>query len=129
MNKHTSPIYKKVTAAVLLLFLFCIVANTCPIRSLLTGTTFPTSQTEATSPIKVSHNPKCSASKVSETLILKQQKLNKFNSPDLPVIFYIVGLYLFFSALHSVSPLSNKVRKPFCSEGVPLFLRNQSIII
>lgn len=130
MNQRISSIYKKVPATMLLLFLFCMVANTCPIRSLLTGVSSPAAQTEkSTSPINVAQSSKCSVSQVGEVRVWKQSMSNRYSSPNLPVIFCLAGLYLFLSAQHSAIAPKRKKRELRIAEGIPLFLKNQSIII
>lgn len=129
-DKRISSIYKKAPAIILLLFLFCLIANTCPVRSLLIGVSVQTAQTEkSTSLAHVAQTSTCSPSKVAKALVVKQPLLKKYSSPYLPVIFYLAGIYLLLSARHSVTTAHVNKRSPILAEDIPLFLRNRSIII
>ena len=131
MNKCTQSVYQRASAAILLLCLFCMVANTCPVRSLLTGVSLPAAYTEKTvSPHRLGDNsPRCSEARVSQALFLDYSKVNNKSHLSFSFFFSALGLCFSLSALHTAIMSANEKRKTFLAYRVPLYLQNQSIII
>src|SRR5690606_6363622 len=130
MNKHVKSIYKKVLAAILLLGLFCMMINTCPIRSLLSSISLPGTHTEKSSAPQrlIDQGARCYGTNMIEATLLKRSKVRKNNHQNVPV-FFRAGLSLASLLLCSAAKSIGEKRRYYFVERVPLFLRNQSIII
>jgi|SRR5690606_8376107 len=130
MNKNVESIYKKVLAAILLLCLFCMMINTCPIRTLLSSISLPATHTENPSDTQrlIDQGTRCYGTNVIEATLLKRSKARKNNHQHVPV-FFRAGLSLASLLLHSAAKSIGEKRRYDFVDGIPLFLRNQSIII
>lgn len=131
MNKCTPSVYQRTSAAILLLCLFCMMANTCPVRSLLTGVSLPISYTEKSlNPHRLGDkSPRCSEARVSQALFLDHSKVNHKSYLSFSAFFSALGLCLALSVLRTAMTSANEKRKLFLACCIPLYLRNQSIII
>lgn len=131
MNREYSTIYKKIKAAVLLLCLFFMMVNTCPIRYLLTTSITQTAErsTQADgSDALVYDSLRCSESEITEASALDFSTLTHSSLP-LPLLLTVISLYLSVSVLGLGFKYGLKERKLSFTNPVPLFLQNRSIII
>lgn len=130
MNRKSPTIYRKIKAAVLLLALFFMVVNSCPIRSLLksAGTTQAEFSKHSNSDIIMYDDLRCSESKITKASLLDFSNLSNNNLP-LPLFLTVVSLYLSLSILSSSFRSYRKTSTRSLTNSVPLFLQNRSIII
>ena len=131
MNREHSAIYRKTKAAILLLCLFFMMVNTCPVRGLLTSAFTPAaefSKQSYSSETFVFDDLRCAESEVTEVALLDFSKSSSSSLP-LPLFLTVVSAYLSLSVLSLCFALFKKETNISLSDHVPLFLRNRSIII
>lgn len=131
MNRDYPTIYRKTKAAVLLLCLFFMMVNTCPVRSLLTSAfaqSVEHSKQTNSSDAVVYDDLRCSEIEITKASLLDFSKLNNSSLP-LPLFLTVISLYLSLSILGLGFRYFRKERKPSLTSPVPLFLQNRSIII
>lgn len=132
--KGKLSITTRVKAAVLMLCVLFMMLNTCPIRSLLANvinTPIENSmqgKKTANSNSFVYDNLRCADGKVAKAVVLDFSKSGNKSLP-LPLFLTIISLYLSLSILSSRFTAFNIEEKYILKNGVPLFLRNRSIII
>ena len=132
MNNHIPSIYIKVKAALLLLCLFLMMVNSCPIRNLLSSASFSAVETfEQSNNTKsfVKNNLHCSSKgKIIQATLLDFSKANNSSLP-LPFLLSLLSAYLLLSVLNTGIVLFTNSRNSLPTDTVPLFLKNRSIII
>lgn len=133
MNKHLPSFYNKVKAVVLLLCLFFMMVDTCPVRTILSSASFSIVETS-----KQPNNTKAFVNKdllscsfegeISQATLLDFSKTSS-NSLPLPFIIALLNLYLFISILNTWKGSITEYRNQSFVHNIPLFLKNRSIII
>src|SRR5690606_38470561 len=101
MNKDFPSIYKKAKVAILMLCLFLMVVNTCPVLSLMTIDSLPNieySKQSIGAKIFVNDDLLCSEGQVTNAVLLDFSKSYNSNLP-FPFILSVLNLYLFLSVL------------------------------
>lgn len=134
MNCADPSIYKKAKAVVLLLCIFFMMVNTCPVRSLLASAFNP--PIESTTGNQRAGNSEsvgfadvhCSEGKVTQASLLRFSNSSESSLP-FPLLLTVVSLYLSISILSLNFTLFSSERERFLTEDIPLFLKNRSIII
>lgn len=131
MNKRISSFYKKMLATVLVLCLFSMLANTCPIRNLLTSVSLPAAYTErsVTAQSAIDQSPRCAEAKVQEALLVDRSQTNIHHYLPVPIVLKTISVCLLLLVLHTALTSVSEKKKLLLSHRVPLFLQNQSIII
>lgn len=130
MNKHLPSLYNQIKAAVLLLCLFFMMVNTCPVRSLLTSASFSIERTFQQSGNTSAFVSTCPLEgRITQATLLDISKLDNNNSLPLPFILTLLNIYLFASILNTRQGFFIEYRDPFFLDYIALFLKNRSILI
>lgn len=131
--KGNSSIILKLKASALMLCVFFMMINTCPVRSLLASALNPPvessieGQESKSSKSFVYGDLRCADGKVTKAALLDFSKSGK-NLLFLPLLT-VISLYLSLSVLSlHLTPFKTE-RKRLLNGDVPLFLKNRSIII
>jgi len=129
MNKHLPSLYNQIKAAVLLLCLFFMMVNTCPVRSLLTSASFSIERTFQQSGNTSAFVSTCPLEgRITQATLLDISKLDNDSLP-LPFILTLLNIYLFASILNTRQDFFIEYRDPFFLDYIALFLKNRSILI
>lgn len=136
MKKGLSFINIKTKAVILLLCVFFMMINTCPVRSLLTNSLNPSiefvgeNSKAENSKSFVYGNLQCSEGKVTKAALLDFSKSGNSGLPS-PLFLTIISLYLYIQlSVLSLNLTSFQTERKRLLEGaMPLFLKNRSIII
>lgn len=132
MNKSISFISKRTKTSILLICTLFMIANTCPIRSLLVNAINPTTKSVATdqvvSGLFVYDNLQCVKGNVTKAAILDFSK-SGITSLPFPLLLTIISSYLSLSVIFLILTLFRTERDRLLTDDVPLFLKNRSIII
>src|SRR5690606_1909134 len=129
MNKHLPSLYNQIKAAVLLLCLFFMMVNTCPVRSLLTSASFSIERTFQQSGNTSAFVSTCPLEgRITQATLLDISKLDNDSLP-LPFILTLLNIYLFASILIIRQDFFIEYRDPFFLDYIALFLKNRSILI
>ena len=137
MNGKYPTIYRKLKATALLLCLFFMMTNSCPVRNFLSGSLLPSvevsKQAKSTkqkihSETFVADEIHCSETKITEASFMDLSPLSSKSLP-LPLLLTVVSLYLTLSILSVRFGSFPAERKKSLKNSLPLFLQNRSIII
>jgi|GEM_PF-1215131 len=137
MNRDFPTIYRKIKATVLLVCLFFMLVNTCPIRSLLSSVFLPS--VEFSKQAKSVKHPigdvilmyddlRCADTEITKASLLDFSLLSKSSLP-LPLFLSVISLYLSLSLLSLSSRPFQLERKQTLTNPLPLFLKNRSLRI
>lgn len=143
MDGKYPSIYRKLKATVLLLCLFFMMANSCPVRNLLSGSLSPSvevfkqaksakqrihSDTFVYAETIMNDKTHCTATTITEASFMDLSTLSSKSLP-LPLFLAVVSLYLTLSILSVPFGSFTAERKRSLNNSLPLFLQNRSIII
>lgn len=129
MAKHTASVSRKGLTLLVLLGIICMMANTCPVRRLLTSASLPAAHTgNSINPVALSsQKTHCSDMTLNETVLQKQANSDTGGFPLLLGGFILAGLNG-WSFRHSASVSIGKKRNGYLFDCVPIFIKNQAII-
>ncbi|MGO1520097.1 MAG: hypothetical protein ACTHWQ_01075, partial [Sphingobacterium sp.] len=94
MAKHTASLSRKGLTLLVLLGIICMMANTCPVRRLLTSASLPAAHTgNSINPVALSsQETHCSDMTLNETVLQKQANSDTGGFPLLLGGFILAGL-------------------------------------
>lgn len=130
MTQTNSSIIRNAKAVVLLLAVFLMMVNTCPVRSLLNSAfaqSVETPRQQGTATI-VYDDLRCSESKLAKVTFIEFSK-SANSSLALPLFLTVISLYLSLPIISAAPVPLRRWRRPTLTERIPLFLKNRSIII